>query len=488
MSKLYRSLAYHHRIKGTLALLLAGAVSVSAVEETTWGRVKQAVDEEQGAAAKAAPGKGTVKPFELVVEALQDVNQATDVTVTTKVILPGFSAPSRSKHIQLKSFDTSGNLRWTKNEKNVALTPNGGASTAMFQYSDLGRHQPFQVQEQVQNAQTGNTEVLNAKGVVLLRPDIAVDNLTAPAQVHVGQIVNIVASLKELNGDLGAKTNVVLNEGATVRDHADQVSVNPLGVVDVVFATKFDQTGTYTLTAVAGDVVPGDYDNSNNAKSITIQVVDNVQSVPFYLYYHNTTQEYASIWNDGYSYGSHFWKGQTEYLYETLYLPGNALTFPVDKVSIQFSADNVPKGSAEVTNVPASYSYDDGCNSYAYGDAYAGDNTWVYLQNYSDCYWGYSNAYAQVNKYAEDYVYSYWYVNYWGTYSYAVAPQTGTFLNATSRVDTRFVVEDDGQAYGGDAGVDLWTSPWDYTWSDWYGSGYNRGVQYYGASSGMTQP
>ncbi len=252
-------MVYHRSIKGGLALLLAGAVSVSAVEQSSWGRVKQTVEEEQSVAAKAAPAKGTVKPFQLVVEALQDVNQVTDVTVTTKVILPNFSAPGLAKQLQLKSFDTSGNLRWTKNEMKVALAPGGSSSTASFQYGDLGHNQPFQVQEQVQNAQTGNTEVLNAKGIVRLRPDVAVGDLAAPAQAHIGQIVNIPAPIKELNGDLGATTNVVLNEGATERDHANGVSVNPLGIVDVVFAVRFDQAGTYTLTVVAQDV--GVHDN-----------------------------------------------------------------------------------------------------------------------------------------------------------------------------------------------------------------------------------
>ena len=79
-----------YRIVGGLAVVLASALAAQAVEESSWGRVKQAVEEEQSVAAKAAPAKGTVKPFELVVEALQDVSHVTDVTVTTKVILPGF--------------------------------------------------------------------------------------------------------------------------------------------------------------------------------------------------------------------------------------------------------------------------------------------------------------------------------------------------------------------------------------------------------------
>ena len=405
---------------------------------------------------------------------------------------PGFSAPGLSKHIQLKSFDTSGNLRWTKNQMNVVLAPNGSSSTAKFQYSDLGSKQPFQVQEQVQNAQTGNTEVLNAKAVVLLRPDVAVGDLAASAQAHTGQIINITAPIKELNGDLGATTNVVLNEGATERDHANGVSVNPLGIVDVVFAVRFDQAGTYELTVVAQDVAPGDYDSSNNAKSITIEVSDpsNVESVQYGMWYHNYTQDYNYTWADWYSNGSSMWKGQYESLGEYLYIPGNQLSFPIDKVSLQISADGAPKGSLELTNIPAMYDYSDpGYYSYQITSVDAGNNTWVYLQSYHDI-WGNDQFYAQFSKYAEDYVYSQQYTYYWGdSYSYSGAPQSGTFLNATSSVDTRFVVEDDGHGYGGNASTGpLNYYPWDYSWNDWYGYGYNRGFQYYGYSDGMTQP
>ncbi len=189
------------QIMGGFAVVLASALVAHAVEQSSWGQVKKAFEENAPVAGKVVvvpPGKGTVKPFELAVEALQDVNKGTDVTVTTKVIAAGFSAPTLSKHIQLKSFDSNNELRWTKNQMNVTLIPSGASSSAGFQYNDLTRNQPFQVQEQVQNAQTGNTEVLNGKGIVRLRPDVSVGNVSAPAQAHIGQIVNIVASIGEL--------------------------------------------------------------------------------------------------------------------------------------------------------------------------------------------------------------------------------------------------------------------------------------------------
>lgn len=501
-------MAYHRSIKGTLALLLAGAVSVSAVEQSSWGRVKQAVEEEQGAAAKAAPAKGTVKPFELVVEALQDVNQVTDVTVTTKVILPGFSAPGLAKHIQLKSFDTAGELRWTKNEQNVGLSASGASSTARFQYRDMLRRQPVQVREQIQNAQTGNTEVLEAKGGVQLRPDVAVQEVTVPPQVRVGQLFNIPVNVAELNGDLGATTNVVLRQGGQTLDHANGVVVGALGAVGVVFTAKFDQAGTYDLTVVAQDVVPGDYDGRNNSKTVSVVVTAGVQAVPFWLDYYsydhrnNYSYSYWGYWWD-YSYGNggfqyYDYADRYQYLQEQLYLPGNSISFPVDRVSFEIATDNVPRLAVEMNNIPSYYDYNDGCYSNAAGSVSTAEGVYVYLQHYSDCNSGYAYSYAYAQQYAQQYNYfSYYYYYYWGPdYSYFYGPYTsfynysyGTFIPATNRVDTRFIVEDGGQSYGGNASIEsIFNYNYDYNWSDYYGWQNYHYSQSYGSSSGVTQP
>jgi hypothetical protein len=356
----------------------------------------------------ASQGKGTIKPFELAVEALQDVNKLTDVTVTTTVIASGFSAPTSSKHIQLKSFDTSNQLRWTKNQQDVALIPNGSFSITEFQYNDMTRYQPVQVQEQVQNAQTGNTVVLNAKGIVKLRPDVSVDNVAAPASVLVGQVANITASLRELNGDLGAVTNVVLNDGATMRDHADGVQVNPHADIGVVFVARFDQVGTYELKVVAQNVVPGDYDGSNKPKTITIQVVgvENRESVPYYLDYRSNGNDYFNTWSDWYGSGTDQQRGTYENLWEGLYLflENKPLNFLIDKVDIQISADNVLKTSVTLSNIQAQSSGSDGCNYYDIAAIYAGDGVGVHLQTWGNCS-GYMWSFAQFCRWAYDYLY-----------------------------------------------------------------------------------
>ena len=389
---------------------------------------------------------------------------------------------------------------------NVALAPNGGSSSALFQYSDMLRRQPIQVREQVQNAQTGNTEVLEAKGGVLLRPDVAVQGVTVPPQVRVGQLFNIPVDLAELNGDLGATTNVVLQQGGQTLDHTNGVTVGALGAVGVVFTAKFDQAGTYELTVVAKDVVPGDYDGSNNSKTVSVVVTAGVQAVPFWLnyysYQYNNTYSYnywGYNWDSGYGqYYYYNYNDAYQYLQEQLDLPGNSISFPVDRVSFEVSTDNVPRLAVELNNIPSYYDYSDGCYSDAAGSASTAEGVYVYLQHYSDCNSGYAYAYAYAQQYAQQYNYfSYYYYYYWGPdYSYFYGPYTssysysyGTHIPATNRVDTRFIVEDGGQSYGGNASIEsIFSYNYDSNWSDYYGWQNYHYSQSYGSNWGVTQP
>lgn len=365
----------------------------------------------------------------------------------------------------------------------------------------MERHQPVQAQVQVQNDQTGDTEVLKTRCSVVLRPDLKVESVSADESVRVGQVVNITAVINESNGDLGATSKVYLREGETVRDYAENVSLNPLTSASVVFSTKFEQAGEYTLTVSAEDVNPGDYDNSNNTKTVTITVVESMESVGYWMSYSWFEGDYFSQWSDWYSSGRYSQSGKWEWLYETLLLSqsngsstasAEVLTFPVDKVTLDIYADGNLTNSITLTDIQVTYSYDDGSYRNQYSYTNIADGWYLYLQNYRS--YGYAQSAAQFGKYAGDYVYfSEYYSTYWGgTPSYSGTVKYGTFLDAKNSVKTRFVVEDDGKSYGGDASVSLTTYPidytWNYSWSGGWSTGYQKGTQSNGYSSGMTTP
>ncbi|TMP96747.1 MAG: hypothetical protein E6L09_14580 [Verrucomicrobia bacterium] len=439
-------------------------------------------------------------PYVLSVEAMQDVHHLTDIYLKVTTVLQGYTAPAAAQSVQLKSFDIFGHLRWTKAFQNVALTPNPGPnptnfSSADLQFTDVEHYQRVKAQLGVRNSQNGNVQILRQEGVVLLRPDLTVDRVDVLGSAYAQQIVNISASIKELNGDLGGAATVYLMEGANVLDVARGVFVGPRGNVGVIFSAIFTQTGAHALTVVIGDETPGDYDLSNNDKSFTIDVLQ--QPAFHYANYHHSDFEFLEEQDNPYWTSRNYQKGASEELSEQLYIPV-ALNFPVEQLTIQISADGTLRNDIRLADIPAdsSFTYDN-CYTFSTVSLNLDDGFTLYIQSErSTCYGGnYQQSYASLYKQAYDYVfYSSYHDKYWGTtIEDSGAPKLGNLLSASLSLQIRFVLEDDGSAYGGTADLSLFSYPydeaWDFEYPDWgYDRGYSRGTQSYGASSGFLTP
>jgi len=343
-------------------------------------------------------------PYALSIQSLQDVQHLTDVYLQIKPILAGHGAPTVAQSIVLKSFDIFGKLRWTKTLQNVALTLNAdGTTTADLKYTDMEHGQNVKAQVQVKDTVSGVTEVLNAQGRVLFRPDLAVDSLSAPAQVNLRQIVNIFASVKELKGDLGATGNVYLLDGGNMIDVVNNVSATPLGSVGVTFSTSFSSEGLHQLTVAVREVVPGDYDLSNNQQSFSIQVVKpTLEPVFYYDYYSHYDYDYQQVVENPYWINTYRDQYTNEYTYQTLVIP--VALQSVGRVTLKLAADGVLQDDLEALNISLYPYYSDGCYTSQYGSAYLGDSTYFYIQTYQDCY-GNQSSYAQFNKYSYSDVY-----------------------------------------------------------------------------------
>ena len=439
-------------------------------------------------------GKGNTNPYSLSVTAMQDVNGVTDVQVNLDVVIDGVAEPDRSKHIQMKSFDTEGELRWTENLKNVDLVPGDGMSSVNLNYDDMSRHQPVQSQVQVQN---GDTEVMKITASVMLRPDVTVDDIQATDTVLVGESLTVSAMLEELNGDLGATTRVTLaSEEGVELDAAEAVMIDPLGDAAVVFAVSFNEAGTYSLTISATEVNPGDYDMGNNALTFEVEVVNpqEVDPASYYLSYYWNQRDYFYQWSDYYSSGTYSETGKWENFYDQIYLTnsGGQLNFPVDEVSLDIYSDGILSHSFVMYDLPITSTYNSGCYSQQYSYVQVAQNSWLYVINYDSC--GYKQSYAYYSHYSSDYVYhSINHNHYYGTtYENSGVYQHGYFLDAKSTLDTRFTVVDDGLSFGGDHGITLTEYPYDYTWNNsWNGGwsyGYDRGTYVNGYGYGTTQP
>lgn len=222
-------------------------------------------------ASSPSAATGRSGSAELSVRALLDKAGLTEVEVTTGALDSAAAAPGNLSQVQFEAFDSSGELRYTKNFNHL----NAGGS-ADFTFDDLLRGQVLQVQANVRGIDGARTDVVTVRETVKLRPDIAVQRISAPSSVAVGAAVNLSAVLAELNGDVGAHTDCVLSVDGMEVDRAPGIWIDAGSSVSCAFTYRFEQVGTRMITVSAVNVVPADYDLSNNSASATVEVISPV--------------------------------------------------------------------------------------------------------------------------------------------------------------------------------------------------------------------
>ncbi|HYH10333.1 MAG TPA: hypothetical protein VEK11_25020 [Thermoanaerobaculia bacterium] len=135
--------------------------------------------------------------------------------------------------------------------------------------TDLERGAPVAIQANVRGDNAKRVEVLNLTTTVRRLPDLAVTKIDAPAEVAAGSAVSLVATVAELNGDIGARASCALLVDGQQADLATNIWVDAGGVVSCLFTTTL-AAGSHQLRVAAEDVDPDDWSNANN--SATVQV------------------------------------------------------------------------------------------------------------------------------------------------------------------------------------------------------------------------
>jgi hypothetical protein len=430
-------------------------------------------------------------PYGLAVTAFQDVAGVTDVELTAKAIAKSCMPPAEAEHILLKSYDLLGKVRWANNFMDVPMTVGARSSAAVLQFADMLRYQGVSAQVQVTNSKDGNIEVLRARTQVLFRPDLAVQLADAPAMAMRGAVVNIFAGIDELNGDLGASCRAYLMENGEVLDEAVDIWVDPLGSVRVAFTTVFSSLGIHDLTIAVGDVKPGDYDPSNDQATFSVRIILPPEPAEYTASYSRSTLTYERSEDSPYTLRYSRETRKEEVFSETLRIP-MALTFPIFGAAMDLSADGVLKQSLFAFDIPSTSVEEDECLRCVTGFALLADHVELYISSYQLKCGGqdYTEARLVKSSYDMNY-YSLWYMKRWGWKSQMWRwGSYGSFLNAASSVETRFIIADDGHAFGGDASFpvapDEDYTTWDY-WVDvthyW---GWERLLTWTGSGSGST--
>ncbi len=231
-----------------------------------------------------AQGKrGKLDVYSISASALQGPSAA-DVCVTVQTSDPtNYPVPNQIEKLQIKVLNDSGYVVFMKNASDVPLV-NGEACLSVAGLLPL---MPVSVQAQIGTAKTGGKQNVDASTQVLLRPDLVVNQVTAPAQSAPNASFNIAAFIQEKNLQTGASGAVSLWEGETLLANVTGVQVQAGGDVSVVFqGVSFDEAGTHNLTVKVTDVAPAEFDPGNNDYSFSIEILNSVYSLFYQLNYY----------------------------------------------------------------------------------------------------------------------------------------------------------------------------------------------------------
>jgi hypothetical protein len=304
-----------------------------------------------GTVSAVPANEGTTNSYDLALQALKGKDSVTDLYVKITPKSNDMPPPDILKKIQLKSYDLEGKLIYTKNLFNVAASP----ELTDIKLNDVERYQSLETRIHVQNDQTADEEVLNGKTNVLLKPDLVVDEVQATDKVKVNEPFSVTVNIKELNGDVGARANVQILDGSNVLDTAERLVVNAGGQAQAAFMLTLAKAGTYALKVNITGVEPGDYTDSNNDRTFTIEAVENNKTMEYHSNY-----EYTSDYEDN-------WKSQ----YNESHQKGTSETFGVytftpdqinpEEVKLILTSETGKQKTAKVT-----LSYEDTRDGYTY--------------------------------------------------------------------------------------------------------------------------
>lgn len=206
---------------------------------------------------------------EVVARALVGKDGKTVLELSTGGLDAGGAARGTFTKAQLKVLDPGGSGRVLSTTNYVGLTEGYFART----YPGLAAGFPLQVQVNVKGVDGNRTDVVTVSGRVMRRPDLAV-TLGTLATALVRAPAEIAATVRELNGDVGAAAECVLMVDGVDVDRAGGIWIDAGDAVSCAFVHVFGTTGSHGVAVRVEGVAPGDWDTGNNEASGTIAIVD----------------------------------------------------------------------------------------------------------------------------------------------------------------------------------------------------------------------
>jgi hypothetical protein len=203
----------------------------------------------------------------MTARALLGKDGTTTVEVTTGALDSPATPPGSFSKVQYKPLNSTGNALFAQNFD----PPSNAGGYYSFVSPSLHRAEQIQLQGNIAGIDNRN-DVVTLVETVKLRPDLGAQGLMIPDSALVNQPVNISANIVELNGDASATTTCVLAIDGNNVDRANNVYVDAGGTVSCTFVYTFSTTGSHTIQVTSSDVVPADWDLTNNSVSGAITI------------------------------------------------------------------------------------------------------------------------------------------------------------------------------------------------------------------------
>jgi hypothetical protein len=297
--------------------------------------------------AGAHPATGRSGSAQVQSRALLAKDGSVLVEATTGV-LDGAPGPGYFTKVQTKLFGPDGSLQQTQNDNHVTT-----GSYWSQTFPGLIRNENVQLDTHVKGIDGHRTDVVTTVDAVKLRPDLAVRSLTGPPQAYVNTSVVFQAVIAELNHDVGARANCVLSVDGTPVDQAVAIWVDAGQSVTCMFAYTFSTTGAHTVSVAVVNVVPADFDPSNNTAQTTIQIVQPsnlaYQASIATSGYQQTTYDTLTGQFSGYSDNSTFSDSSfSAFMYA--YTPNHTFVFPVQSFAGSVTIDGTVAWQPTFTN------------------------------------------------------------------------------------------------------------------------------------------
>jgi len=137
----------------------------------------------------------------------------------------------------------------------------------------MGRFQEYDIHALVGSDTTPRTFASKTTSRVYLRPDIQATGIQVPAEVYVGEPVEILGEIEEVNGDLGARVDCVLRVNGAEVARIPAIWVDAHDDAGCAFQHSFPEAGTAQIEVLAEGADPADDRPENNSTQTSVSVV-----------------------------------------------------------------------------------------------------------------------------------------------------------------------------------------------------------------------